>query len=66
MGCHFLVTTLVSKHAHILVNLYLIVKNWFISVFINVLLYRLALSAKAIGVRYPLILFIITSSKLMP
>ena len=49
IGCHFLVTALVDKHAHILVNLYLIVKNWFISVFINVFLYRLALSSKGIS-----------------
>ena len=32
---------------------YLIVKNWFISVFINVFLYRLAFSSKAISCRYP-------------
>ena len=48
IGCHFLVTTLVDKPIYLL-NLYQIVRNWFISVFINVFLYWLALSSKAIS-----------------
>ena len=48
-------------------NVYLIVKNGFISVFIKVFLYiGLLLAQRLLVVRYPLTIFIITSSKLMP
>ena len=67
IGCHFLVATAVDNYAHILVKS---LPNGQELVHISVhkcipiYTHRLALSSKA--VRYPLILFIITSSNLMP